>query len=74
MVASKTAKHVMIRTHLARYTVVKDLDSFELNYPALDRGRGKDAVEEGSSARPSGGGTPRQNRPVRASRGARSPI
>ena len=37
-VASKTAKHVTMRTHLARFPFVKSLDTFDFNYqPSLDK-------------------------------------
>jgi DNA replication protein DnaC len=37
-VASKTAKHVTMRTHLARFPFVKSLDTFEFGYqPSLDQ-------------------------------------
>src|SRR5205823_5344827 len=37
-VASKTAKHVTMRTHLARFPFVKSLDSFDFSYqPSLDK-------------------------------------
>ena len=36
-VASKTAKHVTRRTHLARFPFVKSLDTFDFSYqPSLD--------------------------------------
>lgn len=31
-VASKTAKHVTMRTHLARFPLVKGLDAFDFSY------------------------------------------
>src|SRR4029453_9981406 len=37
-VASKTAKHVTMRTHLARFPFVKGLDTFDFTYqPSLDK-------------------------------------
>jgi DNA replication protein DnaC len=37
-VASKTAKHVTMRTHLARFPFVKGLDAFDFSYqPSLDK-------------------------------------
>jgi IstB-like ATP binding protein len=37
-VASKTAKHVTMRTHLARFPFVKGLDAFDFIYqPSLDK-------------------------------------
>lgn len=37
-VASKTAKHVTMRTHLARFPFVKGLDAFDFTYqPSLDK-------------------------------------
>jgi DNA replication protein DnaC len=37
-VASKTAKHVTMRTHLARFPFVKSLDTFDFSYqPSLDK-------------------------------------
>ena len=37
-VASKTAKHVTMRTHLARFPFVKGLDTFDFSYqPSLDK-------------------------------------
>ncbi len=37
-VASKTAKHVTMRTHLARFPFVKSLESFDFGYqPSLDK-------------------------------------
>src|SRR5437016_13825745 len=37
-VASKTAKHVTMRTQLARFPFVKSLDSFDFSYqPSIDR-------------------------------------
>jgi DNA replication protein DnaC len=37
-VASKTAKHVTMRTHLARFPFVKSLDTFDFTYqPSLDK-------------------------------------
>jgi DNA replication protein DnaC len=37
-VASKTAKHVTMRTHLARFPFVKSLDTFDFSYqPSLDQ-------------------------------------
>ncbi|MGH8910597.1 MAG: IS21-like element helper ATPase IstB [Egibacteraceae bacterium] len=37
-VASKTAKHVTMRTHLARFPFVKSLESFDFSYqPSLDK-------------------------------------
>ena len=37
-VASKTAKHVTMRTHLARFPFVKSLETFDFSYqPSLDR-------------------------------------
>jgi DNA replication protein DnaC len=37
-VAAKTAKHVTMRTHLARFPFVKSLDTFDFSYqPSLDQ-------------------------------------
>ena len=37
-VASKTAKHVTMRTHLARFPFVKSLETFDFSYqPSLDK-------------------------------------
>src|SRR4029450_3553213 len=37
-VASKTAKHITMRTHLARFPFVKGLDTFDFTYqPSLDK-------------------------------------
>ncbi len=37
-VASKTAKHVSMRTHLARFPFVKGLDAFDFSYqPSIDK-------------------------------------
>jgi DNA replication protein DnaC len=37
-VASKTAKHVTMRTHLARFPFVKGLDAFDFSYqPSIDK-------------------------------------
>src|SRR5262249_38046320 len=37
-VASKTAKHVTMRTHLARFPFVTGLDAFDFSYqPSLDK-------------------------------------
>src|SRR5687767_11433223 len=37
-VASKTAKHVTMRTHLARFPFVKGLDTFDFSYqPSIDK-------------------------------------
>jgi DNA replication protein DnaC len=37
-VASKTAKHITMRTHLARFPFVKGLDAFDFSYqPSLDK-------------------------------------
>ena len=37
-VASKTAKHVTMRTHLARLLFVKGMDAFDVSYqPSLDK-------------------------------------
>ena len=37
-VSAKTAKHVMMRTNLARFPFIKGLDSFDFAYqPSVDR-------------------------------------